>query len=73
MLCVRVFCLHVCVQHVFSTHGGQKRTPGPLELDLERVVSDYVGARTYVMSCGRGASDITPEPSLQPLYMCLNT
>lgn len=38
-------CLHVymCVTCVPGAHGGQKRDLGPLELDLQRVISYHVG------------------------------
>lgn len=38
-------CLHVCmcITCMAGVHGGQKRDPGPLELDLEVVMSCHVG------------------------------
>lgn len=35
-------CMH-CV--LLNAHGGQKRAPGPLELELQMVFSPSVGAR----------------------------
>lgn len=46
-LCAWVFCLHVCwALHACSACENQKRAVDPLELELQTVVSLYVGART---------------------------
>ena len=34
-------CVYICVPHV---HEGQKTVSGPLELELQTVVSSHVGA-----------------------------
>lgn len=41
---VRILCLHVCVHHLPSTHGGQKRAVELLRLKLQWSVSHHVGA-----------------------------
>jgi hypothetical protein len=33
-----------CVLHICSVHRDQKRVSDPLELELEKVVSQHVGA-----------------------------
>lgn len=38
--CMSVYCVYV----VPGTYGSQKRVVEPLELELQRVVSHYVGA-----------------------------
>lgn len=38
-------CLSLSMYHVCIAHGGQKKAPDPLELELEVTVSCHVGAR----------------------------
>ena len=38
-------CMHVFIAHVCSSHGGQKGSSNPLELELQTVISYCVGAR----------------------------
>ena len=46
-----VFCLHVylCNICVPSTHKGQQKAPDPLELELQTIVSLYVGAGSQIL------------------------
>ena len=39
---------HMCAQCVFGTSAGQRKTLDSLELELQVVVSQYVGARNYI-------------------------
>ena len=45
-VCVNV-CMHVCMCtiYMYGTQGGQKRAPGPLELELWMVVNLYAVLR----------------------------
>lgn len=38
------FYLYVCITSVPGSHGGQKRTSGPLELEVQTVVNCHGGA-----------------------------
>ena len=41
-----MYVCFVCVYHICDdVHGGQKRVLAPLELELQVIVSHYVGAR----------------------------
>lgn len=46
ILCVLVFCLHVCMCAMCMPdgHGGPKRALGPLKQDLKMVASQHVGS-----------------------------
>jgi hypothetical protein len=47
-------CLYVCIHTTCMSGacGGQKQKPGPLEMELQMIVSHHVGARnqTWVLS-----------------------
>lgn len=53
--------MYVCIPLVSGTFKGQKRMPGPVELELH-----HVCAESKVVSSG---SVLTAEPSLQPLVL----
>lgn len=46
MFCVGVFCLHAYLHttHVSGAHRGPKRALDPLELELQMVACQHVGA-----------------------------
>jgi hypothetical protein len=52
---------------VSGVHGGQERIVGPLELELQVVVSCHVGARNWTRLLEEQPVILTAEPSLQPL------
>ena len=57
ILRVCVFCLRcVSVPCACSAHGGQKKLLVPLELELQMVVSHYVGAGNGTHVSGRASS-----------------
>lgn len=56
----------VCVPHVFSTHGGQKRAP-------ETEVTKQSGCWELKPSPGRTAVLVTVEPLLQSSDILLKT
>lgn len=60
-LCASV-CLHMCLYTIcmFGACGGQKRVSGPVELELEKVVSHHMDAAQ------EKPVFLTTEPSLQP-------
>ena len=65
-----VLCLHVCIYMCIClvTHRGQKRALEPLELELQMVVSCYVGARnqTWVLCKNNKHVLLTAEKSPHP-------
>lgn len=42
------FCMYVWIMCVPDGHGGQKRMPNPLELELKVVVTHHVGAGNQI-------------------------
>lgn len=42
-MCMGVLPVSMSVHHFCSSHRGQKMVSGPLELELQMVVSGYVG------------------------------
>lgn len=42
--------MDLCALSACSTYGGPKRAAEPLELELQQVVSLYVGARNQVQA-----------------------
>ncbi|MGE9805030.1 hypothetical protein ACQP3L_31080, partial [Escherichia coli] len=62
ILCVWVFCLHVC------SHRGQEGTSDPLELESQTDVSCHVNAGNETRLSLEGQPVLLiAEPSLQPL------
>lgn len=67
---LKFMCIwHVCICHVcIGAHRDQKWALNPLELRFQAVVSRPTWVlRTKLKSCGRAASILTIEPSLQSL------
>lgn len=58
--------MYVCIPLVSGAFKGQKRMPGPVELELQVVANHHVCAESKVVS---SASVLTAEPSLQPLVI----
>lgn len=59
IVCVLVFYMHLCLyitDRVSGTHGGQKRALDIPELELQTLVSQYVGAENGTWSSSRAAS-----------------
>lgn len=62
ILCLRVFCLHMCMYTVCVPHarGGQKRPTDALELEIQMVISHHWGTRneTWVLCNGSMCSKL---------------
>jgi hypothetical protein len=60
VLCVWVFCLHVCLcpTCMAGVCEGQKRALDPLKLELQMLVNHYVGAGNQTTSSARAASAV---------------
>lgn len=57
---LRVHGLYAC-----STHRGQKRASGCLELELRMVMSHLVDAGNQILALSKSALLLTTEPTLQ--------
>ena len=60
----------VCVSHVCSAHGGHKRALGPLELELQMVVSHHVSAKNGTESPARAVSALN-HGAISPVFLIM--
>ena len=64
--------MYICAQHVYNAHRYQKRVSDPLELELQLVVSHYVGAgKSNHGPLQEQSVLLNIEPSFQPLEYIL--
>ena len=61
-----IYFYFMCVpEHMDHMYGLQKRASEPLDLELQMVVSCYVGPGTRTRVSARAGLFLTPEPSPQ--------